>query len=174
MTGSSDGAPERAAPHSRDEDAGEPGLDLLIAELQAEYGPSGPVSGAVRAAAKAAYAARRDDAVMTELRTDSVDAPPARIRDSGVLAEAPRYLLFDASDGSVGLEVTADDDHRTLVGRVDPPGPTSVEIRTAQGSAWSAVDEGGAFVASAIPTGPISLVLHHPAGAPLATPWLTL
>ncbi|MFD0803948.1 hypothetical protein ACFQZU_21880, partial [Streptomonospora algeriensis] len=124
--------------------------------------------------ARAAYAARRDDAVMTELRTDSADAPPARVRDSAALADAPRYLRFDSPGACLGLEVTAEDDYRTLVGRVDPPGPTSVEIRTTQGSAWSDVDDDGAFVASAIPTGPISLILHHPAGRPVATPWLTL
>ncbi|GAA4909434.1 hypothetical protein [Streptomonospora salina] len=174
MTGS-DPAPEGAPPLSQGEDAGEPDLDRLVAELHAEHGPGGPVSGAVRAAARAAYAARRDDAVMTELRTDSADTPAAGVRDSGALADAPRYLRFDTADTSVGVEVTADDDLRTLVGRIDPAGPTQVEIRTARGSAWSAVDDGGSFVAAAIPTGPISLVLHGSAAErPVATPWLTL
>ncbi|MUL42957.1 hypothetical protein FZ103_17580 [Streptomonospora sp. PA3] len=158
----------------RAEEEGEPAVDRLIAELEAEHGPYGPVGGAVRAAARAAYAARRDDAVLTEIGDDSVSAAHTRVRDSAVLAGEPRYLRFDAPQASVGLEVTVLDEDRLLVGRIDPPGPTEAEIRTAQGSAWTPVDEHGAFVAPAVPAGPISLVLHHPDDRPVATPWLTI
>ncbi|GAA1781566.1 MULTISPECIES: hypothetical protein [Streptomonospora] len=172
MTGSD--APDSPLPaQHREGDGGEPDLDRLVAELEAEHGPAGRVGAQVRAAAGAAYAARRDDAVMTEITDDSADTPPTAVRDAA-LAEAPRYLRFDAPGAALGLEVTSIDDHRTLVGSVDPPGATTAEVRTARGSALFPVDEHGAFVAAEVPAGPVSLVLHRPGAAPVTTPWLTV
>ncbi|WP_131099280.1 hypothetical protein [Streptomonospora litoralis] len=163
-----------SAPYGAERGPGEPDLDRLIADLQADRGPcSGTVSDEVRAAARAAYAMRRDDAVMSEVGTDSAESPPAGVRDSALLAEAPRYLRFDTPGATLDLEITAVGDRRTLVGRVDPPGPTSADIRTPHGSARAPVDADGAFVAPDVPTGPVSVLLHHPAAPPVATPWVT-
>lgn len=158
---------------SHSEDA--PELDHLISALAADHGPPGPASGAVRAAARAAYAMRRDDALMTEIGDDSLAGPPPGIRSPAAFADTPRYLRFDAPDTAIGLEVTVvDAGHRTLVGSIDPTGPTSVEIRTPQGTASTPIDDNGAFVIPGVPGGPVSLVLHHPTDQPVATPWLAL
>ncbi|MDT0303672.1 RRXRR domain-containing protein [Streptomonospora wellingtoniae] len=173
MTGS-DRAPDSPLPVQRPEgDVGEPDLDRLAAELEAEHGPAGRVGAEVRTAAMSAYAARRDDAVMTEVTDDSAEAPPSAVRDAAP-ADAPRYLRFDAPGAALGLEVTPLDDRRTLVGGVDPPGATSAEVRTPRGSALFPVDEHGAFVAAEVPAGPVSLILHHPDGIPVTTPWMTI
>ena len=163
-------------PAYRDEALAGPDLDRLITALEAEHGPcAAAVSEAARTAATAVYRARRDDAVMTEIGHDSAEAPPALIRDAAV-ADAPRYLRFESLDATLGVEVTAadDDGYRTLVGRIDPPGAVSAEIRGPGKALWTAVDDDGAFVAHRIPAGPVSLVLHHPSAAPVATPWLTV
>ncbi|GAB3448092.1 hypothetical protein GCM10027570_21270 [Streptomonospora sediminis] len=158
---------------SHSEDA--PELDHLISALAADHGPPGPASGAVRAAARAAFAMRCDDAVMTDIGADSLTGPPPGVRSPAAFADTPRYLRFDAPGTAIGLEVTVvDDNHRTLVGSIDPPGPTTAEIRTPQGTASAPIDDNGAFVISGVPGGPVSLVLHHPADRPVATPWLAL
>ncbi|MFC4561148.1 hypothetical protein ACFO4E_04675 [Nocardiopsis mangrovi] len=165
-----DGSDTSDAADSRD-DADD---EAFMAVLRSDTAPVGAMPAAVRRAARAAFAMRRDDAVFADLRDDSLGTTPVGLRDAGALADAPRYVRFEGPGVAVSMEVTSVDDDRDLVGRVAPAGAHSVEVRSPRGTSCHDVDPDGTFLARGVPRGPVSLLVHRSGTAPATTRWLTL
>ncbi|MDA8370521.1 MAG: hypothetical protein M0026_11745 [Nocardiopsaceae bacterium] len=147
--------------------------ERFMEALREGRAPVGPMAAKVRAAARAAYAMRRRDAVFADIGDDSADTPPKGLRSAADLAGTPRYLRFHAPGVTVSLEVTVLDDRRDIVGRLTPPGASSVEIRCPRGiTRHTDVDAAGAFIARSLPRGPVSMVFHHRTDSPITTRWV--
>ncbi|MBX9390313.1 hypothetical protein ACFPZ0_11470 [Streptomonospora nanhaiensis] len=132
------------------------------------------MSPRMRAAARAAYAMRVDPAVVAGVSADSVETPATGIRAAALLDEAPRYVTFHAEGVTIDLEITPRAERCDVVGRVAPPGPTTVQVRHLRATTGHTVDAYGTFIARDVPRGPISLVLHRPEDPPVATDWLSV
>ncbi|SHE51006.1 hypothetical protein [Streptoalloteichus hindustanus] len=94
-------------------------------------------------------------------------------RDTGVRSRGIRRQWEFAGAGT-GLAVqltTSADGTLELVGLVTPAKAT-VTARTPSRSIETDADPVGWFHARGVPSGPLSLVVHPPGGAPSATPWM--
>ncbi|MDA0566080.1 hypothetical protein LG943_17425 [Streptomonospora sp. S1-112] len=165
----------------RADDAGSPGAAGPADPAPESESESGSESAApyamspqTRAAARAAYAMRVDPAVLAGVSADSVETPATGIRAAALLADGPRYVTFHAPGMTIGLEITPRAEHCDVVGRVSPPGPTSVRVRHPRSTTSHTVDAYGTFIARAVPRGPVSLLLDRPEDAPIATEWLSV
>lgn len=142
--------------------------------------PSGPGRGQERppqhvlAAARAAYRARRPDAVLADLVTDSAADPPSGTRPGP--GRGPRLLAFGAAGLELHLQVTVHGDTCDIAGQLIPPARFTVELRLGDGSSHHVSDPGGAFTLHAVPRAPFSLVCSAPhSGFPaLSIPWTAI
>ncbi|MFC7330125.1 hypothetical protein [Marinactinospora rubrisoli] len=156
---------------SLDEQPGED--ERFVAALRGGAPLLDPVPEPIRAAARAAYAMRRPDAILAGVREDSADFPPVGLRDAG-LDPGLRFLTFEAAGWVIRLEITAHDGLRDITGRVSPPGCVDVEIRQPHGRYREPVDATGAFVARDVERGPVSLLCHRTGARPVATDWIAI
>ncbi|RCV50649.1 hypothetical protein [Marinitenerispora sediminis] len=147
--------------------------ERFVADLRGGTPLLGPAPDSVRAAARAAYAMRRPEALLAAVREDSAHRPPPGLRDAA-LDPGLRFLTFEAGDWTIRLEITAHDDLRDITGRVSPAGCPDVEIRHPRGRHREPVDRTGAFVARDIDRGPLSLLLRPPGGRPVTTDWIAI
>ncbi|MFC3999116.1 hypothetical protein ACFOVU_24570 [Nocardiopsis sediminis] len=168
------GVPEALAAADDHAAADDDADEAFMAILRAQTSPVGAMPTAVRRAARAAFAMRRDDTVFADLRDDSLGTTPVGLRDAGTLADAPRYVRFEGPGVAVSMEITLVDDDRDLVGRVAPARALAVEVRSPHGTSHHDVDPDGAFLARGVPRGPVSLLVHLPEAPPATTRWLTI
>ena len=119
--------------------------------------------------AKNAYAWHNVDAELAQLTYDS-----SRDEDRAALVRSEtasiRALTFTSANLSIELEVT----ERSLLGRIIPPGPGTLETDTTTGVTTWPVDEIGCFAVEPIPASPFRLRWRKADGTDVLTGWITL
>ena len=142
----------------------------LTARLQATN--ADPPPDALLAAARAAYSWRSLD---TDLCRPAYDS----LLDESLTATRGRHdarmLRFTNDDLSIDLEITTDDDARSLVGQVTPPAVTELTIR--HGGAHESVltsDALGRFLLDGASAGPLSVRCRTSQETTLTTDWVLI
>lgn len=157
-------------------DASDPD-EPLMAELRQFFAEVDPLPPLVTETAKASLGWRRLDADLAELLSDSAleEEPFALARGGG----APvRAVTFGSGALTIDLEVHVDDQGRTLLGALSPPGPAKLEIQTTADAPLSAeTDQLGRFRVRLPAGGPIRLRVlggEGRSGPPVETSWITV
>jgi hypothetical protein len=110
-----------------------------------------------------AYAFRRLDAALAELRYDTAADEPVGVRGSGV-----RSLSFEADGHELDVELQDDD---TIVGQVSPP-DVEVSVEGPAGEVAVEADRLGRFLAS-VPGSRLRVLLSKAVPAwRVVTPWI--
>lgn len=129
--------------------------------------PSEPVPEAVVARAQAAFA-QRSPGELAALTVDSV------VDDSGSAVD--HQLLFEHSDISIDVRVSAEVEGLCLSGVVRPPSALEVRLEAEGSGVVQLVDAPeGTFSFEQVPQGLVRLQLSRPqAGTPIYTDWFRL
>ena len=153
----------------------------LMAELRGLFADVDPVPPLVLATAKASLGRRRLDADLdadlAELLRDSVlEEEPFAVRRG---RDAPaRAVTFSSTGRRIDIEVYADDPERTLLGRLLPPAPATIEIQMLADAPLTAeTDRLGRFRVQLPAGGPVRLRVMGPPGPgrpPVETHWITV
>jgi hypothetical protein len=150
--------------------------DRLMVELRAFFADVDPVPRLVVETAKASLGWRRLDADLAELLSDSAleEEPFALARSGEALA---RSVTFSAPELTIDIEVHEDDQGRTLLGQLSPPGPATIEVHPmVQPPVSAEADHLGRFRVRLAAGDTIRLrILGAVAGAaPVETSWITV
>jgi hypothetical protein len=141
--------------------------DRLLADLREALRRAGTAPGRMTAAGEAAFTWRTVDAELAALTYDSLLDEGALVR--GVVA-SPRTLVFEGTELSVEIELTAD----ALVGQLVPPSAGEVTLVAPHGELErTSTDELGCFTLARPQRGPVRLRCATPSG-PLLTEWVPL
>jgi hypothetical protein len=111
-----------------------------------------PVPSRLLRDAVQAYTLRTIDAELAELAFDSL-AEEDLVRGPG----RPRLLTFRATARTIDVEVIRESDDRRLIGRITPPEPAQIAVRSRDQVTPVTADELGRFQAANLPPGPYSL-----------------
>lgn len=154
-------------------DASDPD-EPLMAELRAFFAEVDPVPPIVTETAKASLGWRRLDADLAELLSDSAleEETFAGARGGG----APvRAVTFGSGTLTIDIEVHVDDQGRTLLGQLSPPGAGELQIQTTADAPLSAeTDQLGRFRVRLPAGGPIRLRVLGGEGHAVETSWITV
>jgi len=132
----------------------------------------GPTPPEVLQNAQAAFSVLQKESRLLELAYDS-------LIDSDITVETfdgpVRLLEFRGGDSTVELALAPVGERCDLVGRMHPPGVRSVRVHTPSVVVAAVIDPDGAFVASGVPHGPMSVRLFiGGAVGRIHTDWLTV
>lgn len=129
------------------------------------------VPGRVLEAAVNSYTWRTVESDLAELVFDSLADNVAPVRGP----EQARQLSYEATGLAIDVEVTGSGPERTIMGRLEPPQPASVEIRRGPDVTALDADEQGRF-SGTLRVGPFSLRCSTRADPdrPVVTDWITL
>lgn len=126
-----------------------------------------PVPDDAVAVARAAFGLGTVEADVARLVYDSArDEPPVLMR-----AEDERHRAMSFEAGPIVVEIEVLDDHRTIVGQVDPPLSMDVVIESPTDRHTVRTDELGRFRAE-VPAGPFRICLTA-TDPSTVTPWIT-
>ncbi|MDS1270851.1 hypothetical protein RIF23_11115 [Lipingzhangella sp. LS1_29] len=145
--------------------------ELLLSRLAAAVNDLDAAPTAPQA--RHAFALRRPDAAVAELRADTAVDPPVGLRDRSEPDTRPRVLEFQAPQLQLRLEITTHGRRRDVVGQLhSTPDVTSIEIRWPTGHHLRPVATDGSFSSPAVPAGPFSVLCHRRSATPVATTWV--
>ncbi|AGL17986.1 hypothetical protein [Actinoplanes sp. N902-109] len=157
----------------------------LLARLEAMFREADPAPSDLVTLAKESFILRALDAELAQLVEDSDTsaAEPAAsramaVRGAGTVPH-PRQLTFQVVDEQgrdevvIAVQVEAAGSRRRLTGHLAPQGPATIEVRqpAADQPRRTEADARGLFIIDDVLPGPMSLTLHRPGAAPVATQW---
>jgi hypothetical protein len=147
--------------------------DPFWQEVAAVVRAADPVSPELLRIGRDSFTWRTIEAELAELAFDSVGHALTGVRGS----PQQRQLTFEAPSLTLEVEVSAEGEHRRLLGQLIPPQPAHVMIRHQGGVVAVEADQTGRFLVDDLPAGPGSLRCHLGGGAggtPVVTDWVML
>jgi hypothetical protein len=109
---------------------------------------------AVRGDALNAYARRERDSEVLALVSDSL------VDSDDDLIDATRLLVFAGAGTSVELTITARDERRQLIAKIEGPPVVTARIRTPTGNIRLSSDLSKGYVGEDVPRGPVTLLVE--------------